>query len=335
MRRLRRIAQGLLIPDTFAEWIPFAICRGRRVLRSFGPDLIFSSSNPASSHLVAAYLSREAHIPLVIEYGDPWNHLIERPRHGLRARIELWQERTVLQKASFVFMATHAARSLYVEKWPFVEHKIDVVENGYDPDDFSSGILPPSDEFRLTYAGVVHTGGRSVDAFIEALASMKVTGRLPPSIRINFWGEFSPVLLTKLKQLGLDQVIRIGGWLNHNDFCRALLGSHGLLLFGNRHVQQVPGKLYQYLGAGRPVFLIDNSEEPERDHTRLLVSRQPHAIIVENSAEAISSALLVAYREWSVLRAVDYVGIRDSASGETWTARARQLDHCFAQVVAR
>ena len=69
--RVRRWVGAVFgIPDPQAAWYPYAVARGRRLLRSWHPDIVYASALPFTAHLVAARLARLAGIPWVAEFRD-------------------------------------------------------------------------------------------------------------------------------------------------------------------------------------------------------------------------------------------------------------------------
>ena len=77
-RRLSTVSQLLFVPDNKIGWLPHALRAGRRLLKERAFDAIFSSAPPYTAHLIAARLSRQSGVPLVVDFRDDW---VGNPRH--------------------------------------------------------------------------------------------------------------------------------------------------------------------------------------------------------------------------------------------------------------
>ncbi|MDI6794841.1 MAG: hypothetical protein QME81_18575, partial [bacterium] len=62
----------LALPDSKIGWAYFATRKGKDILKKGGYDLILSSAQPFSSHLVGLKLKKETGLPWVAHFSDPW-----------------------------------------------------------------------------------------------------------------------------------------------------------------------------------------------------------------------------------------------------------------------
>ena len=73
----------MLWPDNGLGWAPFAFIAALRAARRDRPDVIYSTSAPYGSHIVAMLVSRLTGIPWVADFRDEWAanpHLADLPR---------------------------------------------------------------------------------------------------------------------------------------------------------------------------------------------------------------------------------------------------------------
>jgi len=81
-------------------WYGSALAASRRELESRDIDLIYSTSTPYSSHLVAHSLKSEFGLPWVADFRDPWTQIATyRPTTPVHKKIDLWIEHKILSEA--------------------------------------------------------------------------------------------------------------------------------------------------------------------------------------------------------------------------------------------
>ncbi len=143
------------------------------LLRRHRPDVIYASSPPVETLLLAARLAEEYGVPYVCDLRDPWTcDSWIRYRHGLDFAVERNLERSVLSRAAAVIANTPTARRLLVEEIGIPEEKVAIIPNGYDEGEF--GELPPrpaspNDRFLVAYTGILSTFRPHVRSAKEAL----------------------------------------------------------------------------------------------------------------------------------------------------------------------
>src|SRR5205807_973392 len=101
------------------------------------PDVIFSSALPPTSHLVARRLSRKARLPWVAEFRDLWtdNHAFQRIQPLLT--VERILERWAMREADALVTVSEPLADTLRKR---LNKPVFVVPNGYDPDDFPTGV---------------------------------------------------------------------------------------------------------------------------------------------------------------------------------------------------
>lgn len=261
---LRRFGEFFLIPDTYAGWVPFAARAASDLCRREHFDVIYSTSPPDSSHLVARGVSRDFGIPWVADFRDPWINLYLRgaptPIHrALHERLE----RSV-SRADLVLVTTAAHERLLADKYPWC--RIERIPNGFDEEDFGRdagsqdpAARPAAGPFTVTHCGML-TLGRSAGPFLEGLAALK--RRSPAAaadIRVVFIGARESANEEWVRRLGLEGAVVFEDNLPHRECIARERRSHALLLIKHddeRYRGLVPGKLFEYIGARRPILAV-------------------------------------------------------------------------------
>ena len=80
-----RYLSWMALPDRWVSWKFAAIREGRRMIREFKPDVIWSTYPIATAHVIAAALHRTSKIPWVADFRDPMAH------HGYPTDPVIWQ----------------------------------------------------------------------------------------------------------------------------------------------------------------------------------------------------------------------------------------------------
>ena len=257
LRKLSRLyTHALNVPDRQVGWLPYAVAGGRRVLRGFKPDLVFASAPPFTGLVAGAWLARAHGVPWVAEYRDRWS---EDPYDELppwRRRLDRWCEERLLRDARAVVTVSEPWAADYRARWG---KPTAVIYNGFDPDDFPAdyprGAARP-DTLEIVYTGVLYPDRRDPTPLFRALASM---GAEADGITARFFGSDPKTLTRMAAAAGAERFVEINGSVPYAEAVRLQMQADILLLLqwnDPREAGNVPGKLFEYLGARRPVLAI-------------------------------------------------------------------------------
>jgi len=256
---LRRIGELFLVPDTYAGWVPFATRAAGSLCRAERFDVVYSTSPPDSSHLVAMKIARRHGIPWVADFRDPWInlHLREAPTALHRALHERLER--AVSRADLVLTTTSAHERMLAERYPWC--RVERIPNGFDEEDFARepDVRPPGAPFTVTHCGML-TLGRSARPFLEGLAALR--RRSPATaavIRVVFIGARESSNEEWVRRLALEDAVVFEDNLPHRECIAREIRSHVLLLIKHddeRYRGLVPGKLFEYIGAKRPILAV-------------------------------------------------------------------------------
>lgn len=336
---LRGAASWLLLPDSYIGWRPFALRAARTLVREDRPDALMSSGPPETNHLVAAVVRRESGTPWLADFRDPWFglHLVPAPTGWHRGRhAEL--ERAVLNDADCVVATTTWLRDLLRER-SHGKREIYVIRNGYDPADFAaanhgdqvSGREPS--HLRLVHTGML-TLTRTVTGLLHGL--QRLLGRRPElrgTLRLDLVGSHESDNDAWIAKLGLQDSVRLCGYVSHREAIEAMRRADVLVLVKHterRYRGLIPGKLYEYLGAGRPLLAL----VPESEAAALVRSLGCGEIAAPDDAEAIAAAL-ERFAEAKRAGALATLYPAPDASGFTRPEQARNLAALLENMLAR
>ncbi len=256
------ISQIFFIPDNKIGWRKRAIRKAEELIQQQEFSVIFATAPPYTDFLIGRYLREKYHIPMVIDYRDSWYdnpaHFYSTPLHMLAHR---QLEKRVLKSADRIIVINRRIKELLLKRYEFLRYnEIEIIPQGFDPADFNlqpKAVLPKSKKMRFTYSGTFN-GGRTPKYFLEALAKVfREHPKLRGSIEACFMGAFREENKKYIQQLNLQDDVVILGYLDHTECTKYLLASDVLwmMLSKSKGSDMIStGKLYEYIGAGKPIF---------------------------------------------------------------------------------
>ena len=251
----RRVAQ-------MSCWIPGAWSACKKTVEANRPDAVLTSGPPHMTHYLGLGLKRKYGIPWIADFRDPWNAVDRLDRgKGFTSRAIAFQERWVVREADIVVANAPGAQRIYESDYPEIASKFITLPNGYDREAFDAIATTPRP------AGaplkVVHTGaiylGRDPRPFFDALRFLSDNRPTPPP-EADFFGpppELEIDFKAELGKRALQERVIIHGQVSYARCLEAMKSADILLLMDTpgRSVG-VPAKLYEYIGARRPILAL-------------------------------------------------------------------------------
>jgi glycosyltransferase involved in cell wall biosynthesis len=265
------IATRLLVPDLYvATWVPYALLAARRLLRERPFDCIVTTSAYESTHLIGLALG--ARRPgWVADFRDGWtfqSHRLPWPTEAQR-RLDRRLERLVVESAD---RTTVVERPVGADLRARLGVDAIHVPNGWDPEleqEARSANLPELGDGRLI---LVHTGklsggwGRHPGTLFEAMSLLRDrTPHVAERIQLVLAGRLDVAERQLIESAGLGSMLRHLGQLSREQALALQRRADVLVLITAPDlVWELPGKLFEYLGAGRPVLALAEGNEAAR-----------------------------------------------------------------------
>lgn len=288
---LSAINVALYLPDTHRLWSFLARGAARRAIEAHGPELVYSTSAPFSSHLLGAWVHKTFGLPWVADFRDPWSEDDLLPYYpGYRA-LNRRMERGVLVGADRVVTVSEPLVEMFTSLSGRPPGDIAVIENGFDEDDVP--VLPPphTSHFTITYTGEF-SRVRRPEAFVAAIDRLVERGEIPlDELRVTFAGKDTAKFIPDRPPF--EQL----GYLSHTALIDLRRESDLLLLIqhdSDKGRGNFGGKFYEYLGCNRPMLAITGKGNAAAE--RLVAARAGTA--VRHDPEQIAQAILDYYRKW-------------------------------------
>ena len=255
------IRATFFIPDARVAWMLTAVKRCEELIREHGISAIYSSSPPYTCALIARSVKRRTGLPWVAGFRDPWTQFLTTPdRWFIPAMIDRSLERSVFEEADAVECAWTGIIDDAVTKYPHLPvAKFHHVPNGYDASDFPNVSYVRNARFTVTYTGSMY-GRRTPREFLQALDLLKSRSIISPDeVHLRFVGRFGDEVHAMLDASSFAPSIERIAYVPHEESVGFLMRSEASLLIvddAKESAEIVPGKVYEYLGVGRPVIAV-------------------------------------------------------------------------------
>ena len=323
----RRIAQ-------MGCWLPGAWAACERLVRTVKPDAVLTSGPPHLVHYLGLGLKRKHRLPWIADFRDPWyaSGRLDRGQ-GLTARKIRFQERWIVRGADLVVANAPGAQRIYENDYPDIASKVVTLPNGYDREAFNAIGTKPG--LANAPPRVVHTGaiylGRDPRPFLDALRLLS-DNRAEAALEADFFGpppdlgfDFQAELRSRAL---LDRVV-IHGQVPYARCLQEMKSADILLLMDTpgRSVG-VPAKLYEYIGARRPILALGELGGDLEGVLR--TSGVPFRIAPPDDPGRITAALIELGRE-------SHITDDSTRQGEPFSRDAivGRLAECLNQVVGK
>ncbi len=268
------VRETFFIPDARIGWAPYAVPEAVRIARREAVDAVYTSSPPYTSAVIGLELKRRLNLPWVAGFRDPWTGFLSSPdRWFLPKLVDTSIERAVFNRADVIECAWKGIVEDFRRKFPQGNHyKCVHLPNGFDPADYPTDVpRGRNDRFTVTYTGSMY-GKRNPGTFLRAVEELVQEGTVDDEkIRLRFIGRFGSEVKEMLAASPLRMSIERNDYVPHHESIRSLMTSDMLLLVVDESKDSreiVPGKVFEYLGARKPVLALTDTEGAVADLIR-------------------------------------------------------------------
>jgi len=254
--KVRRHAQGL------AEQF-------RQAANANGRTTILASIPPLDPLYVGAMLRRldEPNTELVLEVRDVYARPELCEYKSIRRRLEIFKEAMLIRYVDrFIFLTDEIKRryGTYYPHLPAIRAAA-VITNGYDLQEYgpASAANGQSGLLNIGYFGSFYTS-RNPELLFQTLSLLRHDdGQRFSLLRIHIWGTPGDYPLeAKIAEYGLHDTVLYHGVASHDQVIREYpnTGVNLIITHKTGSSYALPGKLFEYVGAGRPIWAITDDQ---------------------------------------------------------------------------
>ncbi|MDP4219206.1 MAG: hypothetical protein Q8916_11700 [Bacteroidota bacterium] len=262
------IRATFFIPDARIGWYRSAVKEAMKITKEYPIEMIYSSSPPYTVSVIARKVSRLTGIPYVAGFRDPWSGFeVSAPKRWFVPRaIDQYLESSVFHDARKIDVAWKGIAHDAIAKYSDLSgEKFIHIPNGFDSADYAEHDIRKraerrrGEKFVMTYSGSLY-GPRNPKNFFAAIELLLDRKEIDPAkIHLRFVGRTGADLDPMFKAPKIMPIVEKLDYVPHSKAVELISDSDALLLIVDdipsvEHI--VPGKVYEYLGAMRPLLAI-------------------------------------------------------------------------------
>ena len=250
------IRGNLFVPDPRVGWVRPSVRFLKKYLREHPVDVIVTTGPPHSMHLIGQRLHAALGTPWIPDFRDPWTKMYYLKHLGMTRRT--WRrlekmEQAVLDECSTVLAVTPAVQADFAAR---TKTPVAMITNGYDEADFAE--TPDQvggDGFVITHTGLFAADGNPLTLWKVLGGMVAADPAFRAALRLRLSGKVDRAVLDTIAAAGLaDNVVNLG-YVDHGTT---------ILLLPLRNDPEykpiLPGKLFEYLAAHRPILGIGQED---------------------------------------------------------------------------
>ena len=321
------IRANLFVPDPRVGWVRPSVKTLTAYLREHPVDVIVTTGPPHSVHLIGQKLHKKLGIPWIPDFRDPWSrmyYLRYLPMTSYTWKKLRRQEQAVLDQCNTVLACTPLVQEEFQAQ---TKTPVACITNGFDQEDFAGRQLSRKDRhFNLAHVGLLAADGNPLVLW-QVLGSMAAANPVfKEALRLRLVGKVDPEVLEAIRQAGLEANVEALGYCDHATAVREQRAATLLLLPLRNDPQYrpiLPGKLFEYLAARRPVLGIG---QPDGAMARVLSQTQAGITADWADAATMRAFLEQAWRQHQS-------GGVPPTTGDIAPYTRRALTHALAQLL--
>lgn len=292
------VRSNFFIPDARCFWIRPSVRFLTRYLKENPVDAIFSDGPPHTNTRIATLISKATGIPWLADFQDPWTQidyyqLLKLTTWGHARHRRMEQEAFV--QASRITIVSPTWKQELAE---LGAENINVIPWGFDPDDYPQEPAAVDTAFTFTHLGIMGYD-RKPDTFFQVLSelSAEIEG-FRQNLKLRLVGQVDESVRRAYEQHGLAANVELTGSVPRAKALELTMSSPVLLLLLNQQSNaqgRIPGKLFEYLAARRPILCL---QPVESDVAGILKETGAGTACLYEDAAAIKAAVRQLYAQY-------------------------------------
>ncbi len=265
LKRLSLWLRGnLFIPDPRILWVRPSVRHLVKYLREHPVDAVVTTGPPHSMHLIGKALKKKLGVRWIADFRDPWTEMFYY-KHlsltGFSDRKHRRLEQSVLDGADMVIAVSPPVQRDFASR---TRTPVELITNGFDEDDFSGEVPERRDgKFTIVHTGLFASDGNPLNLWDALAQRCRQDGDFRSRLEIRLAGKTDTEIISAIAERGLGDNLVDLGYLPHGQTVREQRAADILLLPLRQepeYAKVLPGKIFEYLAAARPVLGIGQKD---------------------------------------------------------------------------
>ena len=255
---------NFFVPDPRVGWVKPSVKFLKEYLREHPVDAVVTTGPPQSVHLIGLGLKKALGVRWIADFRDPWTKMFYFKHMGLWPLAERRHrrlERSVLDGCDAVVSVTPLVRKDFQAMTATPVH---LITNGFDEDDFPAAEpSAPTGKFTVVHTGLFASDGNPLNLWKVLAERCKADSGFADALQIRLAGKVDPEITAAIRAAGLSGNLVELGYLPHDETVREQRGASMLILplrQDPEYRKVLPGKIFEYLAARRPVLGIGQED---------------------------------------------------------------------------
>lgn len=253
------IRGNLFIPDARRFWINPSVEFLSKYLKENPVDALFTNGPPHSVHMIAYGVKKNLSIPWLADFQDPWTQVDYYPQlmiTPLADKIHKNLEQRVFNNADKVTICSET----WTKDLESIGAKdVGTIVWGFDEDDFKNIEAELDKKFTISHFGSLGPD-RNAQTLWKTLSFLaKEDPQFLNDLQLQLVGFVDKNIVKEIEDLGLENNVIKVDHIDRKEALKMECSTQILLLILNKAhnvMGRLPGKLFEYLGARRPILNI-------------------------------------------------------------------------------
>ena len=262
MEKLMLYVRGnFFIPDARVGWVKPSVKFLSKYISKNPVDVMITTGPPHSMHLIGMQLQKELALKWIADFRDPWTTIHYHKSLRLNKASERKHkklEALVLNSADAITVTSPTTKAEFEQ---ITEKPISVITNGFDESE--EMYFEMDSKFSISHIGSL-LSERNPEVLWKVLLEISAENNsFKTDLQLKFAGAVSSEVKKSLEDFQLISNCEFLGYVSHSEALKLQHKSQVLLLVEINSVETraiIPGKLFEYLAAKRPIIAFGPKE---------------------------------------------------------------------------